>query len=77
MTHWYDIFLWIWMGAMVVSASYMSIIGIRKVGIFSNLWHPGWIEEFDTVDKKILKFAGYVLIAGFASLGVKVIFYIL
>jgi len=77
MTKWYDIFLWIWMGAMVVSTSCLSIIGIRKVGLFGGLWSPGWIEEFDSVDKKILKFAGYILFAGFVSLGVFAILYLL
>ncbi len=76
MTHWYDIFLWIWMGSMVVSMLCLSIIQVLKVGFFGSPMHPGWIEEFDSVDKMILKVAGYVLLAGFTSLGIYVVLYI-
>jgi len=76
MAKWYDIFLWFWMGSLVLGALCLSILGIRKVGLSGSLLHPGWLEEFDPVDKMILKVAGYALLAGFTSLAIYFVFYI-
>lgn len=76
MTRWHDIFLWFWMGAMALAVLCLTAIQIRKVGLGGSILHPGWLEEFDPVDKTILKVAGYALLAGFTSLAIYFVFYI-
>lgn len=77
MTKWFDIFLWFWIGTMALAAICLSILGVRKVGLGGSILHPGWLEEFDPVDRMILKVAGYALLAGFTSLAVYFVFSIL
>jgi hypothetical protein len=75
MTKWYDIFLYLFAGSLLVSTLCVSIIGCRKVGLFGEHL-SGWFEEFNPVDLKILKFAGYTLLTGLLSLVVYVLLYI-